>query len=339
MTFGEKWGIGSKSEENRKVFDTYLSKGGNFFDTANVYQNGDSEKFLGEYIQGQRSRCVLATKYSGHPNFPLHLAGVKSPFIDPNAGGNGRKSLVETLDGSLKRMGVGCTDLFYVHFWDYTTPIEEVVRSLDDVVRSGKAYYVAVSDTPAWVISRAVTMAEFRGFSRFIGLQTRYNLLDRSLESELLPMALDLDIGIVPWGVIAEGFLSGKYERGAKIEASGRSNRVTEHAALDRNWQILDTVKSISKDIGRSPVQVALNWTLQKQGITSPLIGARTVDQLNDNLACLDFTLTPEQVQLLDQVSDWTPKPFPSSFTSKAKPYFTGGSKIQHPLKTRSLFQ
>ncbi|CAG8493321.1 3775_t:CDS:2, partial [Gigaspora rosea] len=181
MTFGEKFGFGTNYEGSKEVFDCYFEKGGNFIDTANVYNYGESEQFLKELIADKRSQVVLATKYSC---------------------GNHRKSLTENVNESLKRLGTGYIDLLYVHIWDFRTPIEEVMRSLDDVVRSGKVLYV---DAPAWVVSSANMLADLRGWSRFIGLQTRYNLLDRSLEFDLQPACAEYDVGIIPWGCVAEG--------------------------------------------------------------------------------------------------------------------------------------
>ncbi|KAF9372425.1 hypothetical protein CPB97_001267, partial [Podila verticillata] len=227
-TFGEQWGFGSSNDVSRKIFDRYYESGGNFFDTANVYTNGDSERFLGEYISSKRSQCVVATKYTS---------------------GNHRKNLVESLDASLKRMGTGYTDILYVHLWEYRTPVQEVMRALDDVVRSGKALYVAVSDTPSWVISSANMLADLRGWSPFIGLQTRYNLLNRSLESDLQPMCAEHGLGIVPWGVLSEGFLSGKHSKDKVANADTESMRKGQVNSLfkePKNWRILDEVRAIA---------------------------------------------------------------------------------------------
>ncbi|CAG8731324.1 26481_t:CDS:10 [Dentiscutata erythropus] len=254
MTFGEKFGIGSNFEECKNVFDYYYEKGGNFFDTANIYNFGESEQFLKEYIADKRSNVVLATKYT--MNSTAMLPNVR---LNPNGGGNHRKSLVENLNESLKRLGTGYIDLMYVHAWEYRTPIEEVMRSLDDAVRSGKVLYIAISDTPAWVFSRANTMAELRGWSRFIGLQTRYNLLNRDLEYDLQSACAELDIGIIPWACIAEGFLTGKYTRESianSDKSNMRGNLVVRHAQSEQNWKILDEVMAIAAETKRSPVQL-----------------------------------------------------------------------------------
>ncbi|CAG8438870.1 5147_t:CDS:10 [Acaulospora morrowiae] len=334
LTFGEKWGFGVNFEESKEVFDHYFEQGGNFIDTANLYTGGDSERFLGQYIADKRSQVVVATKYTLNPVNP----NVK---FNANGGGNHRKSLVENLDESLKRLNTGYVDLLYVHLWEYRTPIEEVMRALDDAVRSGKVLYVGISNTPSWVISRANTISEFRGWSRFIALQTRYNLLNRTYETDLQPASAELGIGTVPWGCIAEGFLTGKYtkEYVEKSKKTGEniSNRksLLESFGIEKNWEILEEVKKISKEVNRSPVQVALNWIAQKPGITSPLIGARTKTQLDENIKALEFKLTPEQISRLDYVSEPS-IPFPQSFYNFMSDSFIG-SNIEVPERFRPV--
>ncbi|CAB5357115.1 unnamed protein product [Rhizophagus irregularis] len=266
-----------------------------------------SERFLGDYVSDKRSDVVIATKYSGNVT-----AVQKDKRFNPNSGGNHRKSLVENLDGSLKRLNISYVDILHIHFYEYRTPIEEFMRSLDDVV-----LYVAVSDIPSWGLARANTIAELRGWSPFIGLQTRYNLLDRSLEFDLQPACAELDVGILPWGIVAEGFLTGKYTResAAALKPEARGFSVAIHTKIEKNWKILEEVTTISKEIDRTPVQVALNWVQQKPGITSPIIGARTVTQLEENLKTLEFKLTPEQMKRLDEVSKPAEIPFPHSYT------------------------
>ncbi|KAF0530778.1 aldo/keto reductase [Gigaspora margarita] len=307
MTFGEKFGLGTNYEGSKEVFDCYFEKGGNFIDTANVYNYGESEQFLKELIADKRSQVVLATKYSSNPT-----------SMAQNVNGNHRKSLTENVNESLKRLGTGYIDLLYVHIWDFRTPIEEVMRSLDDVVRSGKVLYVAISDAPAWVVSGANMLADLRGWSRFIGLQTRYNLLDRSLEFDLQPACAEYDVGIIPWGCVAEGFLTGKHTRESIAEKASdtgnyRNSALIKTAKKEQNWKILDEVIAIATEIKKSPVQVALNWMSQKPGITAPLVGARTKAQLVENLKALEFKLTPEQMARLDAVSAPNDIPFPYS--------------------------
>ncbi|KAI9239621.1 MAG: NADP-dependent oxidoreductase domain-containing protein [Podila humilis] len=345
MTFGEQWGFGSNKETCRKLFDKYYEEGGNFFDTANCYTNGDSERFLGEYISGKRTESVVATKYSINPSsedladkyirvFPNQ--GVKSGNRrpNPNAGGNHRKSLVETLDGSLKRMGTGYTDILYVHLWEYRTPVQEVMRALDDVVRSGKALYVGISDAPAWVTATGNTIAELRGLTPFIGMQTRFNMLNRSLEAEIQPMCAEHGLGIVPWGILAEGFLTGKHTR----EQTASTKRHVDGLLADpKNWRILDEVRAIAAECDKTPAQVALNWTMQKPGITSPLLGVRTMEQLEDNLGALEFKLSGEQMARLDLVSNPASWPFPQEVVQNLNRFVGLGLEMEVPEKFHAV--
>ncbi|PKK57231.1 Aldo/keto reductase [Rhizophagus irregularis] len=259
----------------------------------------------------------------------------KERRFNPNFGGNHRKSLVENLDESLKRLNMSYVDILYVHIFEYRTPIEEMMRSLDDVVRSGKVLYVAASDIPSWAFTRGNTIAELRGWSPFIGLQARYNLLDRTSEFDLQPACAELGAGIIPWGIIADGFLTGKYTKESTIDMKSgyRNQAIAGHFKHEQNWKILDEVVAISKEINRSPVQVSLNWIQQKPGVTSPLIGARTVSQLEENLKSLEFKLTPEQMKRLDDVSQPTGRevPFPYSMTDSFDVFI--GKNMQVPNK------
>ncbi|CAO3569163.1 unnamed protein product [Mortierella alpina] len=336
MTFGEEWGFGSNKEACKKIFDTYHERGGNFYDTANIYTNGDSERFLGEYMADKRSECVIATKYSINPSTTEAIAG-RFSRPNPNAGGNHRKNMVESLDASLKRLGTGYVDILYVHLWEYRTPIQEVMRALDDVVRAGKALYVAVSDTPSWVVSSANTMADLRSLTPFIGFQTRYNLLNRSLESDIQPMCADMGLGIIPWSILAEGFLSGKHSKEKRDSSSKRQGIVKGHFKDDKNWQILDEVKAIAKECNRTPAQVAVNWMLQKPGITSPLVGARTLEQLEDNLGALEFTLSEEHMTRLDLVSNPKEWPFPQDVARNLERFTGLGLEIEMPRQFHAL--
>ncbi|KAF0484067.1 aldo/keto reductase [Gigaspora margarita] len=286
-TFGEQWGIGTNYEGSKEVFDYYFENGGNFVDTSNNYNFGESERFLGKLIAEKRSQIVVATKYSANVT-----ASMNNTRFAPNAGGNHRKSLVQSLDESLKRLGIGYVDIIYVHAYAFRTPIEEIMRSLDDSVRSGKVLYIAVSDSPSWMISRANTMAELRGWSQFLALQTRYNLLNRSMEFDLQPACAELNIGICPWGCVAEGFLTGKYTKKSVNNLKNKNGRypsILRLANVERNWEILDEVINIAAEVKKSPAQVALNWILQKPGVTSPVIGARTKAQVIENLKALEF--------------------------------------------------
>jgi aryl-alcohol dehydrogenase-like predicted oxidoreductase len=292
MTFGTETGIGVDKEESRRVYDRFRDAGGNFIDTANVYAGGTSEKFLGEFMANERERLVLATKYTG-----------PTRSRDVNAAGNSRKNMMDSVHDSLKRLNTEYIDLYWVHARDYLTPIDEVMRGLDDLVRAGKVLYIGVSDTPAWVVSQANTMAELRGWSRFIGLQIRYSLVDRTVERELLPMARALDLAVTPWGVVGSGVLTGKYNRDAGAE--GRARR--REMVTDRSLKIAAEVIAIAEEVGATPSQVAIAWVRQGEGNIIPLVGARTLDQLEDNLGCLELTLSDDHKERLDEVSAITP--------------------------------
>jgi aryl-alcohol dehydrogenase-like predicted oxidoreductase len=316
MTFGEEWGWGASKEESRKVFDAFTEAGGNFIDTANLYTQGTSERFTGEFLKGRRERFVLATKYT------LNM----SPD-DPNAGGNHRKNLVQSLEASLKRLGTEYIDLYWVHACDFVTPVEEMMRALDDVVRAGKVLYVGISDAPAWIVSRANTLAELRGWSPFAGLQIQYGLADRSPERDLLPMAKALDIAVTPWGVLGGGVLSGKYKSAKDRPAGARYAKDEEWAAAnvtDRNLRIAEAAGAVARAVGKSPSQVALAWVRQQPyGVIVPILGARTLAQLTDNLGCLDFTLEPAQMERLDAASA-VELGFPHDFLVQARRYVFG---------------
>ncbi len=292
MTFGEDWGFGASKEESRKQFDVFAAAGGNFIDTANVYTNGTSERFVGEFVKADRDLFVVATKYS-----------IATRFDDINAWGNSRKNLVQSVDASLQRLSMERIDLYWVHVADHITPADEVMRALDDVVRAGKVLYVGVSDTPAWQVARANTLAELRGWSRFVGLQIEYSLIERTPERELIPMAEALGLTVTPWGPIGGGVLSGKYcgdpESADSKRVAGNKRRLSE-----RNLKIAEEVVTVARELGHSPTQVAIAWAMgQGAGGTIPIVGARTAAQLEDSLGACDLVLTPEILARLDAVS------------------------------------
>src|ERR1700723_2816602 len=304
MTFGEAWGWGASPEESRKVYDTFLEAGGNFIDTANVYTNGTSERLLGEFIQGQREHIVLATKYTN-----------AAPGTDPNAAGNHRKSMVQALEASLKRLQTDYIDLYWVHIWDGITPVEEVMRGLDDLVRQGKALYVGISDAPAWWVAQANTLAELRGWTQFIGLQLEYSLIERTVERELIPLAKALTLGGVAFCPLAGGFLTGKYHGEGKPDGGRMTNEGVKAFYPEREQRaapVISAVKSVSEQTGRSTAQVALAWLRYQAVPVIPIIGARKVFQLQDNLASLDLELPAEQLKSLDGASRIEPG-FPQS--------------------------
>jgi aryl-alcohol dehydrogenase-like predicted oxidoreductase len=291
MTFGEDWGWGGSYDESRKMFDAFAEAGGNFIDTANLYTNGTSEKFVGEFVQRDREKWVVATKYS----LNMGNAGM-------NAVGNHRKNMVQAVEASLKRLNLDYIDLLWLHAWDFTTPVEEVMRSFDDLVHQGKILYIGISDAPVWIIAQANTIAQFRGWTPFIGLQIEYSLVERTPERDLLPMANAFDIGVTAWSPLGAGILTGKYNQ--PEPADGRlSNPNTSRPVTEKQLAIAQAAVDIAKEIGKTPAQVALNWLQQQPASVIPIIGSRKLSQLQDNMDCLTFQLTPEQMQRLNDVS------------------------------------
>lgn len=291
MTFGEDWGWGADKEESRAVFQAFAEAGGNFLDTANIYTNGTSETLVGEFVKGDREKWVIATKYS-----------LNTRPGDVNACGNHRKNLFQAVEASLKRLGTDYIDLLWLHIWDSLTPMEEVMRAFDDLVRMGKVLYIGISDSPAWIVSQANTLATLRGWTPFIGLQIEYSLKERTPERELLPMAKALNIGVTAWSPLGGGVLTGKYNQPHPVD--GRLSMTDQpFQILDRDLKIAETVLEIAREIGKSPAQVALNWLRNRPNPIIPIIGARRLSQLQDNLACVDFNLTGEQLQRLDNIS------------------------------------
>ncbi len=294
MTFGDDWGWGTAKDEARKVYAAFREAGGNFIDTANVYTNGTSESFLGEFMQGHRQSVVMATKYTN-----------AAPGTDPNAAGNHRKSMVQAVEASLKRLGTDYIDLYWVHIWDQITPAEEVMRGLDDLVRQGKVLYIGISDAPAWWIAQANTLARLQGWSPFIALQIEYSLIERTVERDLIPMAKALNLGLTAWSPLANGVLTGKYHGHGSSEA-GRMSSDTMKQFLpekQRTDRIVAAVKTVSDEIGRSMAQVALAWLRYRPMPVIPIIGARKLSQLQDNLASFDLTLSANQLKTLDEAS------------------------------------
>ncbi|HEY4019294.1 MAG TPA: aldo/keto reductase [Pseudonocardiaceae bacterium] len=305
MTFGEQrvgshdWG--SDEATARAVFDRYLDWGGNFVDTANTYTGGRSEELLGRFIAetGSRDRLVLATKFT----MPIGRA-------NPNLAGNGRKNIMASLDASLRRLGTDYVDLYWLHMWDQLTPVEEVMSTFDTLVRSGKVRAVGLSNTPAWYLTKAQLIAEHRGWERIAALQLEYSLAQRAIEREHLPAAVELGMNIVPWSPLAHGFLTGKYTRDdAGPSGEGRIGALRDlgfyRAPDDGDWAVLDAVRDIAKETDRSLAQVALNWVTNRPGVAATLVGARTVEQLEDNLTALDFDLSTEQTARLTELSDF----------------------------------
>jgi aryl-alcohol dehydrogenase-like predicted oxidoreductase len=304
MTFGEDWGWGAAKEEARKIYDAYREAGGNFIDTANVYTNGSSEKFVGEFVAGHREEVVLATKYT------IAAARVnRPPRTDPNAGGNQRKNMVQAVEASLKRLGTDYIDLYWLHFWDQLTPVEEVMRAFDDLVRAGKVLYVGISDAPAWVVAKSNTLAELRGWTRYVGLQIEYSLLERTVEQELVPMARDQQMTVLAWSPLRKGVLTGKYlpENVKQSEAEGarmHSEMMKGFDSVEESTHaIVREIVAVSEELGVSAAQVALAWLRYRPVPVIPIIGARKVAQIEDNIRSLDVTLSPAQLQRLDKAT------------------------------------
>src|SRR5215468_3005142 len=301
MTFGTEWGWGSEENVSRSVFDGYIDAGGNLVDTADAYTGGKSEELVGKFIADRnlRDRVVLATKFTFN-NDPGN----------PNGGGNGRKNIYRALAGSLRRLHTDYIDLYWLHAWDTVTPVEEVVSTLNDLVREGKILHYGFSDTPAWYVARAYTLAEKEGKDHVAALQLEYSLVERNIEREHIPVAQELGLAVCPWSPIAGGFLAGKYRReGNSGRGEGRLEQTKDHPVLgkvlrsDENWRIADTVVDVAKAIGKTPAQVALNWVTTRPGVTSTIIGATKLAQLEDNFRALEFTLPAELRQQLDEVS------------------------------------
>jgi aryl-alcohol dehydrogenase-like predicted oxidoreductase len=303
-TFGTNWGtLGSDKATSQQIFNTFVEAGGNFIDTSNRYQEGQSEEFLGEFIHPNRDRYVIATKYS--------LVDGMQDGNDPNGCGNHRKNLFRSVEGSLKRLKTDYLDFLWIHIWDYTTPIEEMMRALDDLVRQGKVLYIGASNFPAWWIARANLLADMHGWTPLVATQLEYSMVERSCEPEFLPMAKELDIAFVCWSALAGGMVTGKYNRGTLD--SQQPHRLLPHVdpekqafwhpATKRNLAIMDEVIKVADEIGRSPVQVSLRWLMQQQVVSIPLFSVRTVEQLKEDLGCCEFELTAEQMEKLNRAS------------------------------------
>jgi aryl-alcohol dehydrogenase-like predicted oxidoreductase len=310
MTFGTDWGWGSPQETVHKILGRYIEAGGNFIDTADMYTSGKSEEMIGGYFaaNGQRDRMVIATKYTFNA-FPG----------DPNAGGNGRKNMLRAVEGSLQRLKTDYIDLFWVHAWDMITPVEEVMSGLNDLVRSGKIRYIGLSDTPAWYLSRAQTLAELRGWDKVAALQLEYSLVERNIEREHIPAAIELGMSVCPWSPLGGGILSGKYARGGtgegRLQTLKDSGNPVFMKFTDRNFDIVETLVKVSKELGKAPAQVALNWITRRPGVTSTLIGATKLDQLESNLGALEFEIPAGLSRQLDEASRIEPG-FPYVFYS-----------------------
>jgi aryl-alcohol dehydrogenase-like predicted oxidoreductase len=319
MTFGEDLGWGSSVKDSEAILASFLDRGGNFVDTANAYTRGHSEKIIGDYFAkqpGKRDRVVIATK------FYSNLFGG-----DPNGGGANRKSIVAACHDSLRRLQTDYIDLYWMHAWDRHTPIEETMRALDDLVTAGKVRYIGFSDAPAWKVAQAQTLAQIRGLTPLIALQIEYSLLERTVEGELIPMAQELGLGVTPWSPLRSGLLTGKYTRNNAAEnTSGRAAMATRGLS-EAAFKVIDEVIAAAKTVDSTPARVALAWVQGKPGVASTIIGARTMEQLDQNLAALDVALPAAVVEKLDAVSAPV-LGFPAAFLSRAGMFMHGGMTV-----------
>lgn len=309
MTFGEQGGVGAPASECRRMLDVYADAGGNVVDTAINYRGGASEQILGELLGDRRDRFVLATKYT-----------VSRDGSDPNAAGNHRKNLQLSLETSLRRLRTDYIDLYWVHMWDQHTPVAETMRALDDAVRAGKVLHVGISDAPAWIVSRANTLAEWHGWTPFAGLQVPYNLIKRDIERELLPMAEHYGITVAAWGPLASGVLSGKFTRPG---GAGAGTRVSPASVSQHDHAVATAVGEVADELGVSCAQVAIAWTRVRSRAVHPIVGARSVEQLVDNLGALDCVLPVDAVARLEKASDFAVG-FPSDFIAETGPWVFG---------------
>ncbi len=297
MTFGRE----SSEEVSRQILDRFIEAGGNFIDTADVYSRGASEAVVGRWLAGkQRDDLVIATKV----RFPMGEG--------PNEVGLSRKHILSGIDQSLRRLGTEYIDLYQVHCWDHTTPLEETLSTLDSLVRSGKVRYIGASNYAGWQLQKAIDLSRRMGWEPFVCLQPQYNLLCRSTEWELLPVCQNEGLGVIPWSPLRGGWLSGKYRRGMTEPPAGTRVAIAEEQGWseswgaynnERTWSLLDTLFAVAEEAGKSPAQVAINWLLQQAGVTAPIIGARTLEQLETNLGSAGWQLDEHAMERLERAS------------------------------------
>jgi aryl-alcohol dehydrogenase-like predicted oxidoreductase len=319
MTFGEDLGWGSSVEESEQIIDRFVDLGGNFIDTANFYTKSHSEKIVGDHIgrhPARRDRLVIATKFSGN----LYPG-------DPNGGGSGRKAVISACEHSLRRLQTDYVDLYWLHIWDANTPIEETMAALDDLVRAGKVRYLGVSDTPAWKIVEANLIARFRGWSAFIGLQIEYSLLERSVEQELVPMAGEFGLGITPWSPLKNGVLSGKYTRRNDGQQKADRGAILDGFLNEKTYEVVDELEIIAKAHETTVASVALAWVRAQPAVTSIIIGARRLSQLDDNIRAVDVNLTTEELARLNALTEPT-LGFPQSMLTTVPSITNGGTTV-----------
>lgn len=293
MSFGDAWGFGADEKESHRILAAFAEAGGNFIDTANQYHEGQSEEIVGRFLGDERDRWVVATKYT-----------LATRVGDPNAAGNSRKNMRHSVEASLRRLGTDYLDVLWVHAWDYATPVEEVMRGLDDLVRAEKVNYVALSDAPAWVASQANTLAAVRGWSPFVALQAQYSLIERTAERELLPVADAFGLSVLAWAPLGGGVLTGKYTRGSAggVEDSKRAE-ANQSRLTDANLEIAREVDGVADDLGTTSARVATAWVRHRSERIIPVVGVRTLDQFDDVVRSLQVQLPAEQLARLTKAS------------------------------------
>ncbi|MET1080702.1 MAG: aldo/keto reductase [Pseudomonas sp.] len=326
MTFGSDWGWGADEAEARRIFEAYVERGGNFIDTAVNYTDGASERILGRLLKGRRDRLVVSSKFSM----------AREPG-DPNSGGNHRLNLMRSVETSLRQLDTDRIELLHLHAWDFTTSPEEVMRALDDLVRAGKVLYLGICNTPAWQVAQLQTLADLRGWSPLIALQIEYSLIERSVEHELMPMAQALGLGVMPWSPLGGGILTGKYSRADLQQQSEAGVSATRKGVIascghmnDPALAIAEVVGGVARELDVTPAQVALAWTLLNPAVVSPVIGARTLAQAEDNFGALAVRFSDTQRARLDQAS--APEPiFPARFVNRplVQQLIFGGARVQ----------
>ena len=326
MTFGSDWGWGADEAEAQRIFDAYVDRGGNFIDTAVNYTDGAAERILGRLLKGRRERLVVSSKFSM----------ARDPG-DPNSGGNHRMNLMRSVETSLRQLDTDRIELLHLHAWDFTTSPDEVMRALDDLVRSGKVLYLGICNTPAWQVAQLQTLADLRGWSPLIALQIEYSLIERSVEHELMPMARALGLGVMPWSPLGGGILTGKYSRADLQQPSQASVAATRKGVIassghmnDPALAVAEVVGGVARELDVTPAQVALAWTLLHPAVVSPVIGARTLAQAEDNFGALAVRFSDEQLARLDQAS--APAPiFPARFVGRpmVQQLIFGGAQVQ----------
>jgi aryl-alcohol dehydrogenase-like predicted oxidoreductase len=314
MTFGEQGGVGAPIEECGRIVDAYADAGGNVIDTAINYRGGASEEILGQLLSGRRDRFVLSTKFTAS----------RDP-TDPNAAGSHRRNLRLSLETSLRRLKTDYIDIYWMHIYDRHTPIDETLRALDDAVLAGKVLYTGVSDTPAWLVARGQTLAEWRGWTAFAGLQVPYSLVQRDIERDLLPMAEAFGMSIAAWSPLGGGLLSGKFTKG---NAPVAGTRVAADSISEGDLAIAHAVDTVAADVGATPAALALAWTMCHSAAIHPIIGARTVAQLNDNLGAVGLDLADDVVSALDDAAPFTAG-FPNDFIDSTRAWVFGAADAE----------